>query len=389
MSDSFFFWIMRLLFSCAELGMGHVSRIIPLGRRLEKRGHELFFFSGGLAYQLLKKEFKNVHVCTPVAWYENAHGINTSASLLNILIPLPYLHHETGRLEVKSPIGVETMHRYYDLREHIRKIKPDLIVSDGDMHALRLAQRWKFPSVYITNIIRPSCDFSPILIPGERFTERYVKRCSKIIIPDNPPPYTICEYNLGDLGKMGITDKVKFVGSFLDMTPTEGSEEHVFAPISGPPGTRAKLTGTITAVFKRLETKSIISLGVLGKKISTRIGNCEIHTWLSPQERQEYMKNSKMIVFSGGHGTCLETIKYVKPTICIPTQSEQVGNARKMQDMDCSIVVGNREQLRLAIQKIADREQFYKNNVKLLNQHSNELKGLENAIAVIEDTAKV
>jgi UDP:flavonoid glycosyltransferase YjiC (YdhE family) len=173
------------------------------------------------------------------------------------------------------------------------------------------------------------------------------------------------------------------------MTPTEGSEKYVFAPISGPPGTRAKLTGIVTAVFKNLETKSIISLGVLGKKISKKVGNCEIHTWLSPQERQEYMKNSKLIVFSGGHGTCLETIKYVKPSICIPTQSEQMGNARKLQDMNCSIVAGNREQLRLAIQKIADREQFYKNNVKTLNQHSNELKGLENAVEVIEDAANV
>ena len=49
---------MRLLLSCSELGLGHVSRIIPLGKRLEKNGHEMFFFSGGKAYELLQKEFK-------------------------------------------------------------------------------------------------------------------------------------------------------------------------------------------------------------------------------------------------------------------------------------------------------------------------------------------
>lgn len=380
---------MRVQLSCNELGMGHVSRIIPLGKRLEKRGHELFFFSGGLAYQLLKREFKNVYACTPVAWYENARGIDIPVSLLNILIPLPYLDYEKGRLEIKSPSGLETIHRYYDLRERIRIIKPDLIVSDGDMHALRLAHRWKFPSAYITNMIRPSCHFSPILVAGERFTERYVKKCSKIIIPDNPPPHTICEYNLGDLGKMGIKDKVTFAGSFLDMTPAEGSGEYIFAPISGPLGTRAKLTGIAVAVLKELETRSIISLGVPGKKISTKVGNCEIHTWLSPQERQECMRNCKMIVFSGGHGTCLEAIKYVKPSICVPTQAEQVGNARKMQDMNCSIVVENREQLRLAIREIMDKEQFYRNNVKALNRYSNKLEGLGNAVSVIEDTAKI
>src|SRR4030042_5781253 len=197
-------WCMRLLYSCSELGLGHASRTIALGKRLERNGHEVFFFSGGKAYQLLKKEFKNVYPCTPVAWYENARGIDTSLSVLNILFPLPFFNYEKNTFETKISNAMETTHRYYDLRRHIKKIKPDLIVSDGDMHALRLAHRWKFPVVYITNLIRPSYGFSPILNPGERFTERYVKQCSKIIIPDVPPPHTVCEYNIGDLDKIGI-----------------------------------------------------------------------------------------------------------------------------------------------------------------------------------------
>src|SRR4030042_1936320 len=227
---------MRLLFSCAELGLGHASRVIALGKKLEKNGHELFFFSGGKAYQLLKKEFKNVYPCTPVAWYENAHGIATSASLINILFPLPFFNYEKGTFKIKNSNAMETVHRYYDLRRHIRKIKPDLIVADGDLHALRMASRWKFPAVYIANMIRPSYGFSAFLNPGERFIERYVKTCAKIIIPDNPPPYTVCEYDLGALDSIGISEKTEFAGSFLATTYTQGLEEHVFAPISGPSG---------------------------------------------------------------------------------------------------------------------------------------------------------
>ena len=378
---------MRLFFSCAELGLGHVSRVVLLGKNLEKRGHELFFFSGGAAYQLLKKEFENVHLCTPVAWYENAYGVIASASLLNILIPLPYFNHEKGRLEIKSTSAAETVHRYYDLRLHIRRIKPDLIVSDGDMHALRLAHRWRVPSVYITNIIRPSHGFSPLLNPGERFTERYVKKCAKIIVPDNPEPYTICEYNLGDLDKVRIKDKVEFVGSFLNLTPIKGSEKHVFAPISGPLGTRAKLTQMIIPVLKTLETKSVISLGEPSKRITKKTRNLEIHTWLSREEHQEFMKDSRLIVFSGGHTTCFETIKYTKPSVCIPTQPEQLGNARKMQELKCSITVENKEQLRLAIQEIEERKQLYKSNVKRVSEYSNKFKGLNQAVDVIEDVA--
>lgn len=380
---------MRLMLSCTELGLGHVSRLTVLGKMLKKRGNQLFLFSGGNAYKLLKKEFENVYHCTPVAWYENAWGISVSASLLNILFPLPHFNQEEGRLGIKSPSGLETVHRYYDLRRNILKIKPNLIVSDGDLHALRLAHRWKIPSVYVTNVIRPSYRFSPLLIPGERFTERYVRKCSKIIVPDNPPPYSVCEYNLGNLDAIGVRDKVEFVGAFIDMTPTKTSENHIFASISGPLGTRAKLKQIVIPVLSLLKTKSIVSLGEHGEKNAKKIGNCTIHSWLSQQERREYMAKAKLVIFSGGHTTCFETIKHIKPSICIPTQPEQVANAKKMQDLGCSIIVENKEQLRQAIKEVEEKKDFYKSNVQRLNQYSNKFKGVEKAVEIIEEAAKL
>lgn len=375
---------MRLLLSCTELGLGHVSRIIPLGKKLAEKGHELFFFAGGTAYQLLQNEFENVYPCTPVAWYENAHGVIASASVLNILVPLPKYNYENKKIEIKNSSAAETIHRYYDLRRQIRKIKPELIISDGDMHALRLAHRWKIKSVYITNIIRPSYRFSPLLTPGERFTERYVKKCDKIIVPDNPK-HTICEYNLGNLDEMGITDKVEFAGSFIEMTPQEGlKEEHVFAPISGPLGTRAKLTKIVIPVFTQLKSKCIISLGEPGKKIMRKIGNCTVYSWLSEKERNEFMKNAKMVVFSGGHGTCFEVIKYRKPSVCVPTQSEQMGNAQKLEELKCSVQAENETELKSAIFEIEEKIESFKTQVEKIGEYSRQFKGLENAVRVIE-----
>src|SRR4030067_2302108 len=100
---------MRLPCSGAELGLGHASRVIALGKKLEKKGNELFFFSGGTAYQLLKKEFRNVYLCMPVSWYENAHGIVTSASLINILFPLPFFNYQKDTLEIKNSNSMKTM----------------------------------------------------------------------------------------------------------------------------------------------------------------------------------------------------------------------------------------------------------------------------------------
>jgi len=374
---------MRLLLSCSELGLGHVSRIIPLGKKLAQREHELFFFSGGIAYQLLKNEFENVYPCTPVAWYENYFGVIPSASVLNILISLPRYDYEHNRLEVKSSSSAETVHRYYDLRKHILEIRPDMVIADGDVHALRLAQRWRLPSVYITNVIRPSYRFSPLLLPGERFTERYVKGCEKIIVPDIPEK-TICEYNLGNLDAVGIKEKVEFVGSFLDMTYERSSEKHIFASISGPLGTRAKLARMTIPALARLESKSIVGLGEPNNRSVKKIGNCEVHGWLDTEKRNKCMKEAKIIIFSGGHGTCFEVIKHRKPSVCIPTQPEQMGNARKLQELKCSIVVENENQLKSAISEIEEKREFYRDNVKKISEYSGRFKGLDRAVDVIE-----
>lgn len=377
---------MRLLYSCSELGLGHASRTLALGKRLERNGHEIFFFTGGRAYQRLQREFKNVYQCTPVAWYENAHGIITSVSLVNILFPLPVFNSEKGRFEVKSSSAMETTHRYYDLRKHIKEIKPDLVISDGDIHALRLANRWQFPSVYITNLIRPSFGFSSLLNPGERFTERYVKSCSKIIIPDNPPPFTISEYNIGDLDHIGVKDKVEFVGSFVDTTLVKGSETHFFAPISGPVGTRTKLAQMLIPAFEELGVKSVVSLGAVGEKKTVRRGNCTVHAWLSTQERQEYMRNAKLVVFSGGHITCFETVKYAKPSVCVPTQPEQMGNGMKLQKLHCSLVARNKEQLKPALRTVEEKMSLFRSSVEKLNEFSNKFNGLDRAVEIIEET---
>lgn len=378
---------MRLLLTCTELGLGHVNRIIPLGKKLQKRGHKLYFISGGVAYQLLKKEFENVYPCTPISWYESSRGIMPSISLLNILLPIPWYDYKHGKLKLKASNSKETVRRYYDVRKHVPKLRPDLIISDGDMISLRLGKKWKIPSIYITNIIRPTYRFPALLTPGERFTERYVKKCAKIIVPDTPK-YTICEYNLGNLDELGLREKVEFVGTFSDMKYESGSEKHIFAPISGPTGTKAKLARTIIPVLSSLESKSIVSLGEPDNKSTKRFGNCEVHGWLNKNQRKEYMKNAKIVIFSGGHGTCFEVIKHRKPSICMPTQPEQMGNARKLDELNCSIYVENKRQLKLAIEKIEENIEFYKNNIERLSEYSSRFNGLAGAVTVVENTLR-
>lgn len=348
----------------------------------------MFFFSGGRAYQLLKKEFKNVYFATPVGWYENSSGIITSASLINIFFPLPYFNGDAGKFETKNSSAMETIHRYYDLRQPIYKVKPDIIIADGDIHVLRLAHRWKIPAVYITNVVRPSQNFSLFLSPGERFTERYVRACRKIIIPDNPPPNTICQYNIGDLQNVGVADKTEFTGSFFDVNPTWGEQKYVFAPVSGPLGTRAKLLRMLIPTLQEMKSESIVSLGVPNERKTGRIGGCKVYSWLSPQQREEFMLNASIVVFSGGHITCFETVKYAKPSVLIPTQPEQLSNATKLQEMGCSLIATSRALLKSAIERIEENYDVFKSRIEALNRVSNRYDGLKRAVEIIEDASR-
>jgi len=375
---------MRLVFTCSELGLGHVSRIIPLGKRLEQIGCEVFFLSGGKAYDLLSKEFKHVYKCTPIAWYENSLGINIPVSLLNVLFPLPVFNSEKCQFEMKTSSAMEVIYRSYDLRAKLHDISPDLLIADGDIAALRIAAKQKIPSIYITNLLRPEYGLMYLLNLGKSIADQYIKRSAKILIPDNPPPYTISDYNIGNLSGSAIENRIEYIGAFMDTTPIQGADEHVFAPISGPIGTRSKLLKTMLPVLQKASSKAIVSLGIPGKKTLVNLGNCEIHNWLSLSERQEAMKNAKYVLFSGGHMTCFETIKYVKPSICLPTQPEQGGNAAKLQDLGCSIKVKNQKTLSEAMQKMEQNLPLFKKNILKLNSVSCKHNGIDKAVETIK-----
>ena len=127
-----------------------------------------------------------------------------------------------------------------------------------------------------------------------------------------------------------------------------------------------------------------MSLGVPGNPKSTKVGNCEVYTWLSSDKRKEYMRNAKLVIFSGGHITCFQTIKYGKPSICIPTQPEQAANAAKLQDLKCSIKVTNRSQLKTALKEIEDNYDRYKEKIRELSLISSKRDGLKRATEIVE-----
>jgi hypothetical protein len=63
-----------------------------------------------------------------------------------------------------------------------------------------------------------------------------------------------------------------------------------------------------------------------------------------------------------------------------------MGNAKKLQELNCSIFVKNQTELKAAICEIESKIEWYKKNVKKLSDYSRKLKGLENAVNIVENT---
>lgn len=381
---------MRVLLSGIELGLGHVHRIMRLARRLEERGNEVFLTAGGTAFTLISRSFIGAYPSTPVRWYEDGRGLDVYASLVNIMAPLPHLDLERGEFGFKMPVVAEALRRYIDLMGIVKGVRPDVIVSDGDLVALYLAHRLGVPSVYVTNVIFPYGPYLKYLAPAGGLVIRYIKSSSRIAIPDIPPPYTICEYNLRGMSEYRLSEKASFVGSLVsqDNEYQDGGEDYVFVSINGPAGTRIRLKNTIIPVLRRMSVKSVVSLGEPQESWSSTVGNMRIHSWLSPGERASYMARAKYVIFSGGHNTCFETIMHSKPSVIVPTQSEQLGNARKMSELGCSIVARDGKSLGQAILEMERELDRYSERARRLNRIAREVNGVENAVEIIESVAR-
>jgi hypothetical protein len=61
-----------------------------------------------------------------------------------------------------------------------------------------------------------------------------------------------------------------------------------------------------------------------------------------------------------------------------------LGNAVKLQDLNCSITVKNRKQLEKAVEKMENEKETYNRNVASLSEFSCRFKGLDRAVSIVE-----
>ncbi len=385
---------MKVYISLYGVGLGHASRMLLVANSLAEHGTDIRFSSFGDAVK-----YVSMHgfECFDVPPIEFTWNIDTGFSIKNSITRLPEnLMHFIGQCGNEG--------------KNIVKFNPDVIVSDTRLSSLMVAKaigllQIKLPCITILNQIKLL--LSPRLreVRVARVFERLMGEflgglwatSDSLLIPDLPPPYTLSEENIWQIGS--VSNKLQYIGfmapkpivneEYVDKVAKllgfDRSKPIVFAHISGPDVTK-------TVVFKKVieamqnvtNIQFVISEGKPnGDTVPKKIRDGWYFEWCPV--RDEIFAMSDLLIMRGGHSTLAQAIQYGKPVVAIPIENhgEQLGNAKKAQKIGLGLALAQKdlkpEEISDAVEQVLNDSSF-ESRAKMLMEIANRMDGTQNIV---------
>jgi len=390
---------MRVYFAPCGIGLGHVGRCVPIAKKLLEKNAEVMFSTYREGIRFIEQEKLPLIKAPPIGFQVKSDGtVDFRQTAVN---PGPFLASFTLLEQVNAEA------------EAIESFKPDVVVSDSRISPLLAARILGIPRICILNqfqVIIPRkkrflrlakfADFITLTIIGKMWTSG-----NTVLIPDFPPPYTICAGNLNI--SEPYRKNVKLMGPILPTRPNELPTKKdlrrklrltvdrpvIFAPISGPVMERAFLTGILRKILLEFpeDYEVVMSLGYPNAdKEPIRHGNVTIYKWIP--NRFEYLKTCDVVISRAGHGTLTQCLCYGKPMILVPTPShtEQLNNARQAEKLGVAKIIQqeklSKERLLKSVQQIL--ESGMPERLREVQHETLQYDGLENAVKTVIETAE-
>lgn len=376
---------MKILITTCGVGIGHSSRDVALAKLLEKKGHKIYFASYGTGLHYLQKN--------------NYKPYN---------LPPMNFHHEDGVLDIEKSVKkskdipftfIKSMYRESRI---IKKIKPDLIITDSLYSTPITAKFLNVPCYIITNDL--TFGFSQNTnMTSIKYFEKSIRKfiieisksTNKILIPDIPESITIPKE---------LEDKTEFIGPLLHKNPQEidtkenlrrkygldNNEKILLVTIGGSDFGKELITN-ICAVSEEIEVDKIFIF--TGLELNPDIfklpsSNKKVIIKQFTYNLIEWMKLSDLTITLAGHTTSMELISIKKPNIMIPIKNhiEQERNLKKMRQYNITKTIETQQKQQLLelinntinnLDKIEINPQLYDTFLKY--------NGRENALKVIEN----
>ncbi|HEX2976186.1 MAG TPA: glycosyltransferase family protein, partial [Bacteroidales bacterium] len=303
-----------------EWGLGHAARMIPVAKRLQSAGNNVFVGAGEKHLALFRPEPEINLIDFP--------GFSPTYSRF-----LPqYL-----AMLLRTPLLL-----YHIIREHqklkkiIQKFKIDIVISDNRFGL------WNknITSVYFTHILRIPLPklLKPLEGIGVLLHRAVINQYDHCFIPDLPG-----ELNLS--GKLSHNVKLPVNAGYAGilsrfMDTKESSDplpafQYDLVILSGPEPQRSILKKKIEKAAEKNETVTIFLEGRPEEMPSeTRKGNFIYYTHLHAPFMKKLIMNSRKIISRSGYTTVMDLVATGKSALLIPTpgQTEQEYLARYLSE---------------------------------------------------------
>ncbi len=297
---------MKIIYAVCSWGLGHATRSLPVIRKIIDENHEVTIISNGRALDLLRKELKEKASFRDIPDYPLLVSENKQQFIAKSIVywPLFIQRMENGLRQ---------------LTRLINKQPCDRIISDGryDMYSK------KIPSYFISHQMRI---MNPLRIRAfengsERFNLFFFKRFKEIIVPD----YQTNDLS-GDLShNLERIDekKLHYVGILSDFKKKNLKKDiDYFFSLSGPEPQRSILEQKILSEINDLQGNIVFTLGKTEQKENIKNKNIEIFTYLSKEEREEFLNRAKLVISRSGYSTIMDLAVIGTKALMIPTPGQ-------------------------------------------------------------------
>ena len=363
---------------CGE-GLGHTSRCISLASAAVRAGHDVHLGAYGYSKELCEKSGYTVHeIPSEIKLVGKSGSLDMLESIEATVKNMQIL----GGPKVLKLVG---------------KLKPDVVVSDSYYLGVMAAKAKKIPTYLIvnqTNMLEFFRDRGVGLrLLGEMakgFYTAVFENVDKIVIPDFPPPYTVCSKNLVFTETM--SSKVFFTGPLVRKYPTDVKAKkhkgpHVLSMVGGF-GYRKGLFDSVLKVAS--STKKISYTLVSGPNVDRDVlasagTNVKIYDFIA--DPFPHLKGADIVIAPGGHSTMMEAMAFGVPLLSFPDMfhSEQENNADQLEALGVGKRLGYHtphEVLEVCIDELLS-DRSYSKKAKRLSKLSTSLSGSDRLLDLI------
>jgi uncharacterized protein (TIGR00661 family) len=368
------------IFVCGE-GLGHTTRCLALGERLISQGHKIFFCAYGYSKKHLEESGFSVH---SIPFELQIIGDEGSVSMRRSIFRTVRKH---------DPFG------FPKLMNIIRGEKPDVVVSDSYLMGAISAKIAKKPLVMILNQTNMynlfkgrGADVETVGKAVHAFSKKVFRMADRIIVPDFPPPYAVCEKNIDF--ETELIDKVEFIGPMVRKKPEDVKALHFDRPhilsMVGGFGYREKIFHNVIEAAKSMSDYDF----TLASGPSVNLDHVKS---ILPKNIQivkhindvfPYLKGSEAVIAPGGHSTIMECASFGKPILCFPDMfhTEQENNAKKAEELGIGRCLSYFNPPFMIEEFIRESKTFEKNCAKLM-EYARKMDGAGRASDIVEDMA--